>query len=78
MKGVAGAVIATSLVLVAVFVPSRFSRHYRNLVPAICAHHCVFRGDSAFKRFDPDSGRSPRFSWDTTGACARQILQAIQ
>jgi len=50
-------VIATSLVLVAVFVPvALFSGHYRNFVPAICADDCVFRGYFRVQRIDPDSG----------------------
>ena len=56
MKEVAGAVIATSLVLVAVFVPVAFlPRHHRNPVPAVRADHCVLHCDFRLQRADPDA-----------------------
>jgi HAE1 family hydrophobic/amphiphilic exporter-1 len=52
---ITGAVIATSLVLVAVFVPvAFFPRHYRHPVPSVRADHRVFYRHLRFQR--PDSG----------------------
>jgi len=60
-----GAVIATSLVLVAVFVPVGFPGHYRIFVPGNLRSPLRFRGDFRVQRFDPDSGALRDFSWDT-------------
>ena len=58
MNEVAGAVIATSLVLVAVFVPvAFFPGHDRHSVSPVCADHRIFHRHLGLQRADADARR---------------------
>ena len=57
MRGLTGALIATSLVLAAVFIPVSFlGGDYRFALPAVCHYHCRFGVDIDCGRFDAEPG----------------------
>ena len=57
MREVSGPIIATSLSLIAVFVPGGIHGwDYRAFIPTVCHHDCNFRRDIVNQRLDPEPG----------------------
>ena len=78
MKEVAGAVIATSLVLVAVFVPvALFPGNHRNPLSAIRSDDRVLRFDLRVQRADADSGTLSDFSREAPGTRAGRFFKTF-
>ena len=79
MKEVAGAVIATSLVLVAVFVPvALFPGHDRHFVPAIRADDRILGFDFGVQRADADAGAVGDFSGASSRTRAGRVFPRVQ
>ena len=75
MKEVAGAVIATSLVLVSVFVPvALFPGDHRHTVPSICADDCFFRFYLRVQCIDADAGTLSNLPGPSPSARTRSFL----
>ena len=79
MKEVTGAVIATSLVLVAVFVPvAFFPGHNRHSLPAVRADHRLLDRDFRLQRADPDARALRASAWPSANGEKNRFFKRVQ